>query len=674
MRRWHKLRGFRAEIMVLMNGISTGSPPKLPAKVEPPIPKLQEITPLIEKPKGPARKLAIVARKKPNRKNEREIMRKAKDFDFKKVYEMLQEAPNRTEVLSKIYLEQRYYGKVLEISNEKMQRIECYTRMGYLDRALSDLETKEEFTTALAGFTRIKSKRLEMELLWDKIKKVHTPDLFLYNTIMRGYLMHQEYDKVLELYMEMLINFQPDHHTYSIISMCYLQSQDSRFLEITDKYKHLESDISRSYEIIYKTRSGQYEFNEIVDQFTQRPSLFHRAELVSSLLAALIKRSSPNVHRFVDYLMENKVAPSARLYSLLILLCGRTFNAAYDAWPLYDQMKQKQIPPNEKVFTNLLGIGVKTNSVKNLYSLMNDITQTLHPRSFYRDCLELFGCVRPGCVDYEEQSRRNLLRISSADPTANDNLYEPYVQDFPRGIKPKKKKNIDSGQQHYTNLAIILMTDMLKRKVIPQSSHFYSILENSLIPTSKVSNLAVSKLYDLLLKIRESSPADDFEPKFWEIVLESSRWDIVQDLAPSAPQLDRILTIAIIDYGKKEIYLWLYTLAMNMKLSKDMTCLILENLGINCRRIEYLDAIYNRIKPQELSEPVVWAYIRSLIWLGHHQRAVKVATTEYNPDFGGMIVKELRKWLHSHFLHDLEKELVGYWHKTKPEWVPPSIQ
>ena len=652
---------------------STGTEVKVPTNIKPETksseikdaPVINTISSINQAQKLP--KASNKPKQRPNYRNfEREIIKKAKDYDFKRVHELLQDNPNKKEIISKIYLEQRYYGKVLEMSTEKMQRIECYSRMGYLDRALSDLKTKQEFTTALAGFTRIKSKKAEMELLWQKIKKLHKPDLYLYNTIMRGYSMYEEYEKVLELFDSMIKEFKPDTYTYSILSMCQLQSKDPRFQTLLEKYEYLQSDISKSYEIIFNTRNGQYEFNELVEQFNQRPSLFNRPELVSSLLAALIKRQSQNTHRFVDYLLENKVPPSARLYSLLILLCGRSFNAAYDAWPLYDQMKAKQIPPNEKVFTNLLGIGVKTNSVKKLYELMVDIVQTLHPKSFYRDCLELFACVRPGCVDFEEQSKRNLLRLT-LEPNSFSK-YEPYVHDFPKGVKPRKKKNIDSGQQHYTNLAIILMTDMLERKVIPQSSHFYSILENALIPTTLTSNAAVKKLHALMLNIKILDPKINLESKFWGTLLNSSRWDIVQEFKDSI-DFHKLLRGKITEQGKHGHHLWLYTLATRLELSNELLVLVLENIGLECKQIEYLEAIYSKIPLNILTEQMVWAYVRSLIWLGHHKKAVKIATIEYNEKFDGMVVMELRKWLKLRNLDDLESELVNYWATKQPSWI-----
>ena len=601
----------------------------------------------------------------PKYTKEREIMQKAKDFDYKRVYEMLENTQDKTKVLSKIYLEQRYYGKVLEISNEKLQRIESFTRMGYLDRALSDLKTKQEFTTALAGFTRIKSKRKEMELLWEKIKEVYDLDLYLYNTIMRGYIMHQEYDKVWALYNEMLNSFRPDKYTYSIISMCYLQSQDRRFLNILRECKHLESDISRSFELIFKVRNNQLEFNDTVDRLSERPSLLLRPELVSSLLAALIKQNNPNVHHFVEYLLENKVPPSARLYSLLILLCGRTAKAAYDAWPLYEQMKRKQIPPNEKVFTNLLGIGVKTNAVKNLYALMEDITQTLHPRSFYRDCLELFACVRPGCVDYDEQCKRNLQTLEPIEQAVESQSYEPYVQDFPKGIKPRKKKNIDSGQQHYTSLAIILMQDMLNRNVFPHPTHFYSILRNALITKGPASNNNVRKLYGLFQKIPD--PENDFESQFCIVLFNSSRWDIVGELSTQIREFNEILGKSITEHGDAGNYAWLYTLATNFEMNSSLSSLVLENIGIKCQEATYLDAAYKNIITK--TETVTWSYARSLIWLGHHQKAVTVATFDYNENYDGIVVKELLQWFRERKLEKFSGEMATYWRLRRPDWI-----
>jgi pentatricopeptide repeat protein len=582
--------------------------------------------------------------------------------DFHGSAELLKEGNVDVDVvLSRIYMRQGFYGQALETTKSKLTKIKAYIKMGYFDKVIPEIVTLRDYTTLLAGFA-FNGKIQAMELLYQKMKKLFKLDGHVYNTMMLGYARDHDYDKVLEIFAERSKRFKPHIDTFNILDYCYLFSKDERFGTILSNLTHLKNTISEANRLAFELEHEDLPYADLIIRLEDSPNLFDINTFVARLLRILVKKKDPNLHSFITFVINKGVILTSEVYAQLILVCGRTLGQVHEAWFLYEEMIRKDIPRCDRALAHLIGIGLRTTNTKRLRQIVDDVKVTMRSKRLYRGLLYLFTSVRPRCFDFRTIQENNLIPFlkDKVEPVTYQRYIDEDIEDFPE----PKRKNVDSGQSHYTTFAIEILEEMLKYEIKILPTTFRNLVQVATIPATKISQQHIVKLHEL--KNRLSEPGSKrLDTIFWRTLFLSSRWDLVQhclsvfwyDQHIAMEILENVITQKASDRDSQ----WLFTLSKKMPLSNDLLVLLVEALGVNCRNAELVMNVYKNISPSKKSEEVIWAYVRSLLWLGLHKEAVRVATIDYNPTSSGFVVRELAHWCRLMNLKDLEQTIRQYW-------------
>jgi pentatricopeptide repeat protein len=563
--------------------------------------------------------------------------------------------------------------------------IKAYCELGYLNKAKAvsqdypQLMSLYSWTALIHGYCKSnrrsrmwKAERMVQDLIEDGCKI----DQSIYHSLLYGYARKMVPRKFVEWFEKMeSAGIQPDHYTYGILqkmqdmyiyqSSVILERDAAIRIWLSEKITALnqfEGDHSQMSRIVIAVRTGKIpSYAELIQTLEDYPRLIKYPGLYANVLSYMVKNSSQDVPRFVDYMKAKGVRFTARIYSLLILLCRKRKGIPSDGWKLLQGMVADGIEPDEYTYRNLISLAIKTTDIRRLRGMITSLLRGRKApitRALYRDLVSML-CHR----------KAFYIPISLAGD--NRNIY-PLGRNDEQLYWLEKQRKYESTQQHYIQLAIEVLEHQCDQNIHPRWSQLYMAFAACLVSTRP------ELYFPKLMRIFEFlSPQDQEEGQrsFKILLLESNAVELIGKMMILDEENHsdvRLMESHLKQLGQLKDVETLYTLAIFLsRVNNKLLGLAMEQMGLYSRDETLSRILWKQLPSKVWNEQLIWIKVRCLIWWGCHAEAVLECSENLvvQSNYSGFVVIELQKWLRSRSLTELEDQLVLFWSTRKPEWI-----
>ncbi|KAJ2995268.1 hypothetical protein HDV02_000923 [Globomyces sp. JEL0801] len=586
--------------------------------------------------------------------------------------------------------------------------IRTHVLLGNMDKAhqllsLYNLNTHQPpslilWTSILIGYC-LDAKKYTMqeanEIFLQIKKQGLQPDMRVYNTLILGYTIRQDYDKVLDLITEMeLLSYQPDIHTYAILqrSVLLLPSHHKLSVWFINTFDHIPSIddlLNENYPYksiytfknlfsIYKLQQEQLTLDIVANIIQCNPLLKTNQVALSLILSNFIQQHSIEpAKQFISFIQANNIHLDIRIYSLIILLaCQKKGGDPAQTWKLFEYMKENRISPNTITLRNLLMLAVKTSNAGKVAEIVDLIIDHTIPFTF-----QMYHSMIGTIIGYKKNYKwveqikfsrildPNLISFRESNGIDNDSVHQDLnLMDAPKTMNPRPFIKIHSK-------ALDILNHMLSHNLLPSQELFTQLVSICTLNHSYFLPQLwhITTLSPMQMETMEQ-PTGTFNLYQYiiiQVAMTTNLWQFVSDTLQQQPEYLPVVVTYLKQLGKEKQVAELYTAWNHLTTYPILTQTLLEQIGIYCLNKPLVVYLYNRIPSHQILERYQWAVIRTLVWCGDIRGAVRMATTGFveSGDASGQPVKELRRWLHLKGLADYEHDIVVFWESVHPDWV-----
>jgi pentatricopeptide repeat protein len=599
-------------------------------------------------------------------------------------------------ILMKTYSINRQFDSVIELfffldKEDKLSPpavtflIKAYCELGYLNKARNASENYSQYMS-LYGWTALihgyckSNRRSRMwraeKMVEDLMAEGRKIDQSIYHSLLYGYARKMVPRKFIEWFEKMeSAGIKPDHYTYGILQKMqhmYIY-QSPKILErdaavrmwLNDKITTLErfeGDHSQMSRIVIAVRTGKIpSYEELIETLEEYPRLVKYPGLYANVLSYLVKSSSHDVPRFVDYMKAKGVRFTARIYSLMILMCRKRRGIPSEGWKLLQGMVADGIEPDEYTYRNLISLAIKTTDIRRLRGMISSLLGNRKApitRALYRDLVGML-------------CHRKAFYIPLSIAADNRNIH-PRGRNEEQRYWLEKQQKYESTQQHYIQLAIQVLEHQCEQKIQPRWSQLYMAFVACLVSTNP------QVYFPKLMKVfKNMSPKDQEEgmTSLKNLLLEANFVELIDEmmiLNEDNHSDETLMESHLKRLGQIKDVDALYTLAIFLsRINAKLLGIAMEQIGLYSRDETMSRLLWQQLPSKVWTEQLIWVKVRCLIWWGCHAEAVQECSEnlEVQSNFSGFVVLELQKWLRSRSLTELEEKLVLFWSSRKPEWI-----